>query len=99
MHTSTFDSHIFGILRCFRETGTFVVKGTDEIVQQLDDHIVMTQSMSFSPFKKAFAERIDKWEAKLNLVSEIIEQWLICQRSVCTCLITNCANDCVVVVP
>jgi dynein heavy chain len=35
----------------------------------LDDHIVMTQSMAFSPYKKPFEERIIKWEAQLSLVS------------------------------
>lgn len=52
----------------------------ESILQQLDDHIVLTQSMSFSPFKKPFAKDIDKWEASLILVSGIIEEWLKVQR-------------------
>lgn len=40
----------------------------DSISQMLDDHIVMTQSMSFSQFKKPFEERISKWELQLSLV-------------------------------
>ncbi len=46
----------------------------------LDDHIAMTQSMSFSAFKKPFEERIAKWEEKLQLVSEILEEWVMCQK-------------------
>lgn len=46
----------------YRETGTFVLRGFDVIQQLLDDHIVMTQSMSFSPFKGPFAQRIEDWE-------------------------------------
>jgi len=65
----------------YRETGTFVLKGADEIQQQLDDHIVMTQAMSFSPFKKPHEQRLEEWGAKLNLMSEIIDQWLACQRN------------------
>jgi hypothetical protein len=42
----------------YKATGTYVLKGVDEIFQLLDDHIVMTQSMSFSPFKKPFEEAI-----------------------------------------
>jgi Dynein heavy chain, N-terminal region 2 len=46
----------------------------------LDDHIVMTQSMSFSPYKKPFEERITKWEQQLSLASEILDQWIALQR-------------------
>lgn len=56
------------------------MKIEDSTLQQLDDHIVLTQSMSFSPFKKPFEGIIDKWEALLVLVSEIIEEWFKVQR-------------------
>jgi hypothetical protein len=36
--------------------------------QQLDDHIVMLQSMGFSPYKKPFEDRLAKWDTMLNLV-------------------------------
>eukprot|EP00798_Chlamydomonas_sp_ICE-L_P022533 gene22533-29660_t len=64
----------------YRETKTFIIKVEEQISQMLDDHIVMTQSMTFSPFKKPFEERILKWEQQLNLVSEILEQWIAVQR-------------------
>ena len=50
----------------YKSTGTFIVKVAEEVSQLLDDHIVMTQSMSFSPFKKPFEERISKWESQLR---------------------------------
>lgn len=56
------------------------MKIEESTLQQLDDHIVLTQSMSFSPFKKPFEDAIDKWETSLVLVSEIIEEWLKVQR-------------------
>ena len=58
-----------------------MLKSLDEIFQLLDDHIVMTQAMSFSPFKKPFEERILAWEQGLKLASEILESWIACQRS------------------
>ncbi|EFJ44217.1 dynein heavy chain 2, partial [Volvox carteri f. nagariensis] len=70
----------------YRETKTFVVKVDDQISQMMDDHIAMTQSMAFSPYKKPFEERIVKWEQQLNLVcaavyvSEILDQWIQLQR-------------------
>lgn len=50
----------------YKETGTFIMRASDDVSQLLDDHIVMTQSMSFSPYKKPFEERISTWENKLK---------------------------------
>lgn len=52
----------------YKETGTYILKSPDEVFQLLDDHIVMTQSMSFSPYKKAFEGRIHTWESKLRIM-------------------------------
>ncbi|CAF1941259.1 unnamed protein product [Rotaria magnacalcarata] len=65
----------------YKQTGTFIIKTSEEISQMLDDHIVATQSMSFSPFKKAFEERIAAWENKLKITQEVLDEWLACQRS------------------
>ena len=51
----------------YKETGTYILKSPDEASQLLDDHIVMTQSMSFSPYKKPFEDRISTWESKLRM--------------------------------
>lgn len=51
----------------YKETGTYILSSPDEASQLLDDHIVMTQSMAFSPYKKPFEERINKWESKLKM--------------------------------
>lgn len=51
----------------YKETGTYILKSPDEASQLLDDHIVMTQSMSFSPYKKVFEDRITTWESKLRM--------------------------------
>ena len=51
----------------YKSTGTYIIKIADEVSQLLDDHIVMTQSMSFSPYKKPFEDRITKWESQLHI--------------------------------
>ena len=63
------------------ETGTFIVKISDECTQLLDDHIVMAQSMSFSPYKKPFEQRIQLWEQKLRMTQDVLDEWVTCQRS------------------
>ncbi len=67
-------------IKPYRNTGTYVMKILDEVQQQLDDHIATTQTLGFSSYKKNFEAEIIQWENQLNLVSEIIEEWLQCQR-------------------
>jgi dynein heavy chain len=45
----------------------------------LDEHIVLSQTMTFSPFKKPFEEEIETWNATLMHVSDCIEEWIKCQ--------------------
>ncbi|XP_048578532.1 dynein axonemal heavy chain 1-like isoform X2 [Nematostella vectensis] len=65
----------------YKETGTFIMKVSDDCSQLLDDHIVMTQSMSFSPYKKPFEDRITSWEGKLVMTQDVMDEWLQCQRN------------------
>ena len=59
----------------YKNTKTYVIKGYDEIGATLDDHIVTTQAMTFSPFKKPFEEEILEWNKKLITLSDILEEW------------------------
>ena len=72
---------VFFDVKPYKETGTFILKPPEEASQLLDDHIVMTQSMAFSPYKGPFEERIETWEKKLRLVQDVLDEWLVCQRS------------------
>ncbi|KAK7907430.1 hypothetical protein WMY93_016042 [Mugilogobius chulae] len=65
----------------YKNTKIYILKSPDEASQLLDDHIVMTQSMAFSPFKKFFENRISKWESQLKITQDVLEEWLTCQRS------------------
>lgn len=56
------------------------MKVSDEIITLLDDDILNTQQISFSPFKIAFERRIDEWESKLILIQEVIAQWVEVQK-------------------
>ena len=61
----------------------------EETSQQLDDHIVMTQAMSFSPYKKPFEMRIATWENKLRITQDVMEEWFVCAYTYvheCTCM-------------
>jgi dynein heavy chain, axonemal len=66
-------------LKPFKSTGTSTVTGFDEAMMMLDEHIVLTQTMQFSPFKKPFEAEIEEWNSTLLYVSECIDEWMKCQ--------------------
>ena len=63
----------------FKQTPTCTIAGFDDAINLLDEHIVATQAMQFSVFKKPFEEEIAEWDAKLLLASDTLEQWVACQ--------------------
>lgn len=63
----------------FKNTGTYSVAGFDDAMAMLDEHIVLTQTMQFSPFKKPFEAEIEEWSKSLLYVSECIDEWIKCQ--------------------
>ncbi|XP_015609892.1 dynein heavy chain 7, axonemal isoform X2 [Cephus cinctus] len=60
----------------YKDTGTYVVAGVDEIQLMLDDHITKSMTMKNSPYIKPFEAQIIKWENMLHLLQDILDQWL-----------------------
>lgn len=65
----------------YKETGTGVIKGVDDINVILDEQITMTQTIMFSAFKGPFEARIDEWNRKLCMTSDLLEVWVTVQRN------------------
>eukprot|EP00698_Gefionella_okellyi_P007692 TRINITY_DN1880_c0_g3_i1.p1 TRINITY_DN1880_c0_g3~~TRINITY_DN1880_c0_g3_i1.p1 ORF type:complete len:4251 (-),score=1210.42 TRINITY_DN1880_c0_g3_i1:76-12828(-) len=65
----------------YKETGTFVLRGTDEVLVMLDDQLVTTQTIRGSPFIKPLESEAKKWERTLRMLMDIMEEWLQCQRT------------------
>ena len=73
--------HVQLIVEPYRDTGTCILKGVDEYMSLLDEHITMTQAMAFSAFKGPFEARIDHWNTSLQTISEVIDEWVQLQRN------------------
>jgi len=58
----------------------FLLKGTDDIKQTLEDHLTNIQQVASSRFVSAIIGRVKEWEKSLNRISEVIELWLIVQK-------------------
>ncbi|GIL57271.1 hypothetical protein Vafri_12526 [Volvox africanus] len=65
----------------YKDTGAFILGGTDEIQTVLDDQIVKIQAMNASPFVKPFKERASAWEATLQNLQDMLDNWLKCQAT------------------
>lgn len=65
----------------YKDTGTSIVSGTDDIQTILDDQIVKTQAMNASPFVKPFAARCATHEATLQTLQDMLDAWLACQAT------------------
>ena len=65
----------------YRETGTFVIKGTDDILGLLDDHIVKIQTLLGSPYVRGIIKLARSWEKKLQYTQAVIDEWLKVQRT------------------
>ena len=68
-------------MKPYKMTGTYILAAAEEAMQQLDDHIVMTQAMSFSPYKAPLEQRIMTWDNKLCTTQDVLEEWLKVQQS------------------
>ena len=65
----------------YKETKTYILKKSDDILSLLDDQILKTQAMRSSPYIKPFEARTKQWEARLQLIASIMEEWLQCQKT------------------
>lgn len=57
-----------------------LIKGWDELFQQIDEHISNLGSMKMSPYYKVFEEEILPWDDKLQKMRIVFDSWIDVQR-------------------
>lgn len=50
----------------YQNSGCYILKALDDIIQKLDDSITLIQSMQFAPFKEFFLGSINYYENTLT---------------------------------
>ncbi|VVC38387.1 Dynein heavy chain, domain-2,Dynein heavy chain domain,Dynein heavy chain, P-loop containing D4 domain,P- [Cinara cedri] len=60
----------------YRDSGTHILSGVDEIQLVLDDHVLKMLTMKNSPFIKPFEEFSKNLEEKLLLLNNILDYWI-----------------------
>ncbi|EAR99019.2 dynein heavy chain 7, axonemal protein (macronuclear) [Tetrahymena thermophila SB210] len=64
----------------YKDTGTFVLRGVEPILDRLDEDISKTNSIAASPFVKFFENEVNYWRTILYKMQETIETWCKVQK-------------------
>uniref|UniRef100_A0A1A9UMG0 Dynein axonemal heavy chain 7 n=1 Tax=Glossina austeni TaxID=7395 RepID=A0A1A9UMG0_GLOAU len=65
----------------YRDSDSYKLSAVDDIQILLDDQIIKTLTMKSSPYIKPFESEILKWEAKLMLLQDILDDWIKVQAT------------------
>jgi dynein heavy chain len=71
----------FSVLNHRDQHGLFILGSLEEIFTLLEDNQVSLQTMLGSRYIRGVQERVDEWEKKLAVLSETLDEWLVCQRT------------------
>jgi dynein heavy chain len=75
------DKQAFTVLNHRDQHGLFILGSLEDIFTLLEDNQVTLQTMLGSRYIRGIQERVDEWEKKLSVLSETLDEWLICQRT------------------
>ncbi|XP_036364895.1 dynein heavy chain 6, axonemal-like [Octopus sinensis] len=59
---------------------TFILGGTDDIQQILDDSIINISTIASSRYVGPIKSRVEEWQVDLELVGKTLDAWLLCQK-------------------
>lgn len=65
----------------YKDSGTFVLGGVEDVQTLLDDQLVRIQSMRASPFIKHLEAEASAWHELITTLQDILDNWLTCQAT------------------
>lgn len=71
----------FFVLNHRDQHGLFILGSLEEIFTLLEDNQVTLQTMLGSRYIRGIQDKVDEWEKRLAVLSETLDEWLVCQRS------------------
>jgi dynein heavy chain, axonemal len=75
------EKQVFTVLNHRDQHGLYILGSLEEVFVLLEDHQVSLQTMLGSRYVRGVQDRVDEWEKKLSVLSETLDEWLLCQRS------------------
>eukprot|EP00767_Chilomastix_cuspidata_P003879 gnl/Chilomastix_cuspidata/4008.p1 GENE.gnl/Chilomastix_cuspidata/4008~~gnl/Chilomastix_cuspidata/4008.p1 ORF type:complete len:4809 (-),score=800.22 gnl/Chilomastix_cuspidata/4008:14-12793(-) len=65
----------------YKSKGHYILRGSDDFFELLEDHSLTLSTMKGSRFVAAFEDVVEKWEHRLTFISEAVELVLSVQRA------------------
>ena len=59
----------------------FILGSIEEITTNMEDSQMSLQTMTASKFVVGIRDQVEVWDKKLQLVSEVLDEWMLCQRN------------------
>ncbi|XP_037090817.1 dynein heavy chain 6, axonemal-like, partial [Pollicipes pollicipes] len=71
----------FSVVPLAGQKDVYILGGTDDIQQLLDESNINIQTISSSRHVGPIRSRVEDWEKRLDLFAKTLDEWLTCQRT------------------
>lgn len=74
-------SAAFEVRNYREEQDLYILNSIEDISMLLEDNQVTLQTILSSRYVLGIKEQVDEWDVKLRFLSEVLEEWTMCQRA------------------
>ena len=79
--TKAWETLSFVVLNHRDQHNLFILGSLEEIFATLEDNQVTLMTMLGSRFIKTIQEEVESWSKKLAILSETLDEWMVCQKT------------------